>query len=765
MKKFIALVAMLTAFILCFTTFSFAVAEENESEIEMINTILNKEREGDGTDVTQIKNTGKKGKITVKIYDGNSRSAAYNPEIQMAPDTRFNGLEAATVVISDSKGETVATGKTNSNGIVSFSLPYGKYTARPTKKGYSIAVLGWYMKESTFTVDSGSSDVNCSFFASPVESKKVNASLRVYDKSKRSPDYNPNKKLYPDTRYEGLSGAKVVVKKASDKSVYTTVKTNSNGTAKVELVEGETYIVTVTKSGYSIEWVGRLVTNSSSVNYASNTTEYYASKNGTGDIGLFYATPASGKIQIKTTNADNTKPLSGAVYVIKNAKNKTVATLTSDNNGMAATGFIAPGKYKIIKKTAPDGYTFKYESDVTVEIKADAKTQKTTIRCKPSTVSVTIKTIDAATGKPMKNVTFDIWKITQIDRGTYSECTKDKVKTNKNGTVTVTLPTTTAKQTYQINLSKVPSGYANYYAAKTFTATKAKTVTVEVLPLLTCKVKVLDSKGSPVKNAEVTVCNSTAKTNKNGIATVKNVEYGTNNVKVIITEDNKRFIAYEGKVKLEAASGKTISQTIKLKKRSGWMEERIMYVAMKPIIYLYSKTEQDVNVKVEYPENLTAVYPEYNENGWDVTVHTDSSLTDKNTGRSLYSLYWEGLNSNCEMKEDGFVVAGSDTVSFLEEKLAYLGLTEREAEEFIVFWLPRMQSNAFNYIRFKTEEEINEAMPLEINPSADKVVRVWMEFSPLTEKMEIKEQKLVQVDRSELEKLDFYAVEWGGTEF
>ena len=41
----------------------------------------------------------------------------------------------------------------------------------------------------------------------------------------------------------------------------------------------------------------------------------------------------------------------------------------------------------------------------------------------------------------------------------------------------------------------------------------------------------------------------------------------------------------------------------------------------------------------------------------------------------------------------GFVVRGSDTAAFLREKLAYMGLTPREYNEFIVYWLPRMQNN------------------------------------------------------------------------
>ena len=55
-------------------------------------------------------------------------------------------------------------------------------------------------------------------------------------------------------------------------------------------------------------------------------------------------------------------------------------------------------------------------------------------------------------------------------------------------------------------------------------------------------------------------------------------------------------------------------------------------------------------------------------------------------------------------------VKGTDVAEFLEDKLALLGLNEREAEEFIVYWLPKLQENKYNYIRFATMEEINENM-------------------------------------------------------
>lgn len=178
----------------------------------------------------------------------------------------------------------------------------------------------------------------------------------------------------------------------------------------------------------------------------------------------------------------------------------------------------------------------------------------------------------------------------------------------------------------------------------------------------------------------------------------------------------------------------------------------------KPIIYLYPEEEINVTVKVGHPENITCSYPNY-ENGWEVIARPNGTLTDIKTGRNLYALYWEGIDrSKSEIKE-GFIVNVNETIEFLEEKLEILGLTEREAQEFIIYWLPKLQENKYNYVRFATMEEINEKMPLDFSVKPDTLIRVLMEFKGLEEYIEIPEQKLETPERK-----GFVVVEWGGTE-
>ena len=166
----------------------------------------------------------------------------------------------------------------------------------------------------------------------------------------------------------------------------------------------------------------------------------------------------------------------------------------------------------------------------------------------------------------------------------------------------------------------------------------------------------------------------------------------------------------------------------------------------------------DVSIKLGYEDKLLITYPEYKD-GWDVTAYPDGTLVEKNTNKKLYSLFWEGLNTETTgIKDEGFIIKGSETSKFLEEKLTILGLNDKEKEEFIIFWLPKLINNKYNYIRFETLEEQNKNMPLIVNPMPDTIIRINMETKPLEKEIKIKEQKINKVERK-----GYTLVEWGGT--
>lgn len=174
----------------------------------------------------------------------------------------------------------------------------------------------------------------------------------------------------------------------------------------------------------------------------------------------------------------------------------------------------------------------------------------------------------------------------------------------------------------------------------------------------------------------------------------------------------------------------------------------------KPVIYLYPEEKTEVSVNLMVDGRLTCTYPTYNE-GWTVTAAPDGTLTDAK-GQTYSYLYWEGESYAQYDLSRGFCVKGEDTAAFLEDSLARLGLTRREANEFIVYWLPLMEANAYNIISFQTDI-YTDAAKLEVSPAPDTLIRVFMAWQAADSYAELPEQELTAPERT-----GFTVVEWGG---
>ena len=175
----------------------------------------------------------------------------------------------------------------------------------------------------------------------------------------------------------------------------------------------------------------------------------------------------------------------------------------------------------------------------------------------------------------------------------------------------------------------------------------------------------------------------------------------------------------------------------------------------KPVIYLYPEEKTDVSVNLDYNGELIVTYPQYN-GSWTVTAMPDGTLYDENGNEYSY-LFWEGIADIEYDFSKGFCVKGEDTVEFLRYALSELGLTPREYNEFIVYWLPRMQDNKYNIISFQSDCYTDSAV-LSVSPEPDTVIRVFMAYYPSDTVVEIEAQELSAPQRE-----GFTVIEWGGT--
>jgi hypothetical protein len=181
----------------------------------------------------------------------------------------------------------------------------------------------------------------------------------------------------------------------------------------------------------------------------------------------------------------------------------------------------------------------------------------------------------------------------------------------------------------------------------------------------------------------------------------------------------------------------------------------------KPVIYLYPEKKTNVHVRIQIPQTLGKIsisYPEHGEKGWDVFAYPDGTIIDNATNKTYQYLFWEGFTLKKWKLSDGFIVKKEDAASFLEEKLSYMGLIPKEYNDFIVYWLPRLQQNDYNVIRF-VNEEYEEYVPLIVDPKPDSFLRIFMVFKKADASLKIPEQKLSPYKRN-----GYTIVEWGGAQ-
>lgn len=182
--------------------------------------------------------------------------------------------------------------------------------------------------------------------------------------------------------------------------------------------------------------------------------------------------------------------------------------------------------------------------------------------------------------------------------------------------------------------------------------------------------------------------------------------------------------------------------------------EEVYYA--KPVLYLYPKKETDIKVTFEKPELLKTTYPKYGKDGWKVTAKKNGDLTDKKKNY-YYALYWEEKGSTKVDFSKGYYVTKDEALTFLEDKLKYIGLTDRERNEFIMYWLPILEKNKKSLVYFELTEERDKYNKINIEPKPDSILRVAIHVKKVNKKTKIDKQKLSNFNRK-----GYTAVEWGG---
>jgi hypothetical protein len=216
----------------------------------------------------------------------------------------------------------------------------------------------------------------------------------------------------------------------------------------------------------------------------------------------------------------------------------------------------------------------------------------------------------------------------------------------------------------------------------------------------------------------------------------------------------------------------------------GELEYQIPGGCGKPVIYLYPEKPTEVLVKFLAPINFTVSIPNY-AGQWRVLANPNGQLKDLQAEKTNCSninfnfvgseyakdscasatypyLYWSGqVSGNYSQPTEGWVVGRGELEKFLNEKLNILGLSTKEKNDMVSYWLPQMlkKDTAYYRLAFLQTAEVNKLFPMLVTPKPDTTFRIFLDWQPLVSELvnQLSPQELTPLVRK-----GFTLVEWGG---
>lgn len=183
----------------------------------------------------------------------------------------------------------------------------------------------------------------------------------------------------------------------------------------------------------------------------------------------------------------------------------------------------------------------------------------------------------------------------------------------------------------------------------------------------------------------------------------------------------------------------------------------------KPAIYIYPESPTEVNIIHHYKGKVLNTYPIY-DSGWNVTAYPDGKLLNQADNRYYEYLFWDGeckFDAKHYQYTSGFYIHKKEVIPFLMKQLQLLQLNEKEINDFIVYWLPELSKNEWNFVHFWINDDIDNTSKLIITPKPDNLIRVYMEYQAISAD---KLWKLPQQTFPKIERRGFTVLEWGGGE-
>jgi hypothetical protein len=173
----------------------------------------------------------------------------------------------------------------------------------------------------------------------------------------------------------------------------------------------------------------------------------------------------------------------------------------------------------------------------------------------------------------------------------------------------------------------------------------------------------------------------------------------------------------------------------------------------KPNIYLYPTYTTKMNVSMSLPQGgcICESDPQYPAQWQNIKVKPSGSINNQ-----YDFLFYEAMLPDQWQYESGWSVKMNDLEMFFRENMAEYGFVDHEINDFIDYWIPKLQDSPYYNIYPQHTEKINGLVELNISKIPNSVLRLFYVIKAAPEKEDMPVPDIPAFDAK-----GFAVREWG----
>lgn len=141
----------------------------------------------------------------------------------------------------------------------------------------------------------------------------------------------------------------------------------------------------------------------------------------------------------------------------------------------------------------------------------------------------------------------------------------------------------------------------------------------------------------------------------------------------------------------------------------------------KPNIYIYPNEQIDLVLKLNFPMGgqVVSSIPEYGS-GWNVKVDTSGLINN------TYSfLYYESTQPDVWQRNIGWTIHTESLELFFRQNMTDYGFKGQEIDDFIEYWIPRLNEFPQYSIYPQTKSTIDHVIQLDFSKQPENILRLF----------------------------------------